>query len=76
MCSAIGLRDDHPDGVPSTEGDLRMLTYVLGRDRTVDELGELAAPVGLAVTSVIPVRRRSIIELTHVGRTGLDVHPR
>lgn len=55
--------EDH-HGEPNTEGDLRMLTYVLGRDRSVDQLAELAAPAGLAVTSVVPVRGRSIIELS------------
>jgi len=48
---------------PSTEMDLRMLTYVRGRERSLDQLTDLAATVGLRVTSVTPARYRSIIEL-------------
>ena len=47
-----------------TSGDLRMLAYVRGRDRTVDQLGQLAASVGLALGSITPAGGRSIIELT------------
>ncbi|WP_213453491.1 methyltransferase [Rhizomonospora bruguierae] len=50
-------------GAPDTEGDLRMLCYVRGRERTLDELGELAGSAGLHVTSVTPAGSRSIIEL-------------
>jgi 2,7-dihydroxy-5-methyl-1-naphthoate 7-O-methyltransferase len=46
-----------------TEGDLRMLCYVGGRERTLDQLGELAKSAGLQVSSVVPARSRSIIEL-------------
>ena len=53
------------NGGVSTSGDLRMLAYVRGRDRTVDQLGELAAAVGLQLGSVTPAGGRSIIELTH-----------
>ena len=51
------------DGTPDTEGDLRMLCYVRGRERTVDQLGELATSAGLQVSSVRPAGSRSIIEL-------------
>ncbi|NKZ05151.1 methyltransferase [Actinomadura latina] len=46
-----------------TEGDLRMLCYVRGRERTLDELGELAEPAGLRVGSVTPGELHSIVEL-------------
>jgi hypothetical protein len=46
-----------------TEGDLRMLRYVRGRERTLDQLGELAESAGLQVGSVTPPGSRSIIEL-------------
>ena len=48
---------------PDTEGDLRMLCYFRGRERTLDQLGELAKSVGLQVSSVTPAGSRSIIEL-------------
>ena len=51
------------DGIPDTEGDLRMLCYVRGRERTLDQLGELAKSAGLQVGSVTPAGSRSIIEL-------------
>jgi hypothetical protein len=54
---------DEEGGTPNTEGDLRMLTYVHGRERTLDRLGELAASVGLQVSSVTEAGTRSIIEL-------------
>jgi hypothetical protein len=51
----------------STEGDLRMLCYVRGRERTVEELGALAGSVGLQLGSVTPAGSRSIIELRPIG---------
>jgi hypothetical protein len=57
---------DHIDdegGAPNTEGDLRMLCYVRGRERTLDQLGELAKSAGLQVSSVTPAGSRSVIEL-------------
>jgi hypothetical protein len=50
-------------GILHTEGDLRMLSYVRGRDRTLDQLSELAASAGLQVSSVAPAGARSIIEM-------------
>jgi SAM-dependent methyltransferase len=47
-----------------TEGDLRMLCYVRGRERGVDRLGELARSAGLEISSVTPAGTRSIIELS------------
>jgi hypothetical protein len=44
-----------------------MLCYVRGRDRTLDELGELAGSAGLQVGSVTPAGIRSIIELRPPG---------
>lgn len=54
---------DDLGGAPNTEGDLRMLCYVGGRERTLDRLGELAGSVGLQLGSVAPAGSRSIIEL-------------
>ncbi|MFG1607878.1 methyltransferase [Actinoplanes sp. NPDC049265] len=46
-----------------TAGDLRMLCYFGGRQHTLEELGDLAAPTGLRITSVLPAGRMSIVEL-------------
>jgi SAM-dependent methyltransferase len=50
-------------GLTSTEMDLRMLIYVLGRERTLDALLDLAHTAGLTLGSVTPVGHRAIIEL-------------
>jgi hypothetical protein len=50
------------DGTPSTEGDLRMLAYVAGRERTLERLAELGGEAGLRLAAVTPARARSIIE--------------
>ena len=55
--------DDAASGTVDTEGDLRMLCYVRGRERTVEHLGQLAASAGLQISSVKPADSRSIIEL-------------
>ncbi|HEY1687511.1 MAG TPA: methyltransferase [Solirubrobacteraceae bacterium] len=57
---------DHVDvegGLPSTEGDLRMLAYFRGRERSYEQLSELARAAGLQVSSVQPAGSRSIVEL-------------
>jgi 2,7-dihydroxy-5-methyl-1-naphthoate 7-O-methyltransferase len=54
---------DASGGAPGTEGDLRMLCYVGGRERTLDQLGALAGSAGLQVGSVAPAGSRSIVEL-------------
>jgi 2,7-dihydroxy-5-methyl-1-naphthoate 7-O-methyltransferase len=54
---------DAQGGTPDTEGDLRMLSYFRGRERTLDQLGELTKSAGLQVSLVMPARSRSIIEL-------------
>jgi hypothetical protein len=54
---------DARGGAPDTAGDLRMLCYVRGRDRTLDQLGELAGTAGLRVGSVTAAGSRSILEL-------------
>jgi hypothetical protein len=51
-------------GTADTEGDLRMLCYVRGRERTLDQLRRLAESVGLQINSVTPAGSRSIIELS------------
>ncbi|URM98952.1 methyltransferase [Actinomadura madurae] len=53
---------DGGEGAQHTEGDLRMLCYVRGRERTLDRLGELAGRAGLRLESVTPAASRSIIE--------------
>ncbi|MEU4561076.1 methyltransferase [Actinoplanes sp. NPDC023936] len=55
--------EDNAAGEPSTEGDLRMLCYVNGRERGVAQLGDLAAAAGLAVAAVVPAGTRAIVEL-------------
>ena len=55
---------DHFGGPVDTEGDLRMLAYVRGRERTLDRLAELAAPVGLHLGSCTPAGTRTVVELS------------
>ena len=62
---------DHVRGrqdVPDTEGDLRMLCYVQGRERTLGQVSELAEAAGLRVGEVVPAGSRTIIELRASGR--------
>ena len=54
---------DAQGGILDAEGDLRMLSYVRGRERTLDQLGKLAKSAGLRVSSVRQAGSRSIIEL-------------
>ncbi|HLV74590.1 MAG TPA: methyltransferase [Vulgatibacteraceae bacterium] len=49
--------------VPDTEGDLRMLCYVRGRERTLGHLGDLAESAGLHLGTVTAGGARSIVEL-------------
>ncbi|BAL88694.1 putative O-methyltransferase [Actinoplanes missouriensis 431] len=56
------MEDDVADE-PSTEGDLRMLCYVNGRERGVTQLGDLAAAAGLVVETVVPAGTRAIVEM-------------
>jgi hypothetical protein len=51
------------DAAPDTEGDLRMLCFCGGRERTLDHLSELAASAGLRISSLAPAGSRSIVEL-------------
>ncbi|MEU4117725.1 methyltransferase [Kitasatospora sp. NPDC028055] len=46
-----------------TEGDLRMLCYFGGRQHSLEQLGEMAAPTGLRIVSVLPAGRMSVVEL-------------
>jgi SAM-dependent methyltransferase len=52
---------EHGESV-STEMDLRMLTYCLGQERSLDRLTDLAHQAGLALGTVTPARPRSIVE--------------
>jgi hypothetical protein len=58
---------DVAGGTPSTDGDLRMLCYVNGRERSLDQLAALAGATGLRVGSVRPAGIRSIIEFVPAG---------
>lgn len=55
--------EDATGPAPDTSGDLRMLCYVRGRDRTLEQLGELAERAGLRIGAVVPAGSRSIVEL-------------
>jgi 2,7-dihydroxy-5-methyl-1-naphthoate 7-O-methyltransferase len=55
------------DGALHTEGDLRMLCYVGGRERGLAQLGEMAESAGLQLSAVIPAGSRSIVELSPGG---------
>ena len=58
------LIEDGDGGPPDTAGDLRMLCYVRGRDRSLAELRRLAEAAGLRAGRVTPVGFRLIVELT------------
>lgn len=65
--------EDTEDGESaSTEMDLRMLAYFLGRERSLDRLADLAREAGLALGRVTPGRPRSIVELRPDRRTPAD----
>ena len=66
MGDVIVIEDAAPGASGSTEMDLRMLAYFLGRERSLDELTELAREAGLTLGTVTPARLRSIIELLPV----------
>jgi 2,7-dihydroxy-5-methyl-1-naphthoate 7-O-methyltransferase len=57
-------------GLPDTEGDLRMLCYVRGRERDLDRLGALAASAGLALGSTTPAGSRSVVEFRPANDRG------
>ena len=48
--------EDATGPAPDTTGDLRMLCYVRGRDRTLEQLGQLAEPDRRDDVAVIAVR--------------------
>jgi len=56
VCDHIGESFD-------TEGDLRMLCYFNGRERTLDDLRALAGGAGLGVAGVTPAGSRSLLSL-------------
>ncbi|WP_216204728.1 methyltransferase [Amycolatopsis aidingensis] len=61
LVEAIGTAAGQPG---NTEMDLRMLAYCNGRERSLDQLTELADAAGLRIGSVTPVTgRRSLVEL-------------
>ncbi|MFC4909999.1 methyltransferase [Actinomadura gamaensis] len=59
--------DDDLAGASDTEGDLRMLCYVRGRERGVEELGALAARAGLSLGAVVPAATRAVVEMLPAG---------
>lgn len=69
--------EDTERGSASTEHDLRMLAYFLGRERSLDRLTDLAHQAGLALGTVTPTRFRSIIEFLpdQTRRTPVDDLP-
>ena len=60
------IEDREQGASVSTEMDLRMLAYVLGRERSLDRLSELADDAGLALGTVTSARARTIIEFLPV----------
>ncbi|MGA5303867.1 methyltransferase [Nucisporomicrobium flavum] len=60
--------EDGDGGAPDTEGDLRMLCYVRGRNRTPDQIGVLGRAAGLELGPVRVAGLRMIIELRPVPR--------
>ena len=52
-----------PGESTSTEMDLRMLMYFLGRERTPEGITDLAQRAGLTLGKIIPAGTRAIIEL-------------
>ncbi|MFG1603420.1 methyltransferase [Actinoplanes sp. NPDC049265] len=77
QCAAAGpagkviVVEDNMRRAVATSGDLRMLCYVRGRDRTLDQMRELARSAGLAAGPVTPGGTRLIAEYSvvpvHVG---------
>jgi SAM-dependent methyltransferase len=57
------IEDSQHGESASTEMDLRMLTYFLGQERSLDELTNLANQAGLALGTITLAPPRSIIEL-------------
>jgi hypothetical protein len=55
-------------GATSTEGDLRMLCYFNGRERTLDDLTDVASAAGLRLGQVVPAGSRSLIEFRPSGQ--------
>ncbi|NYJ07588.1 methyltransferase [Petropleomorpha daqingensis] len=55
---------DHVGGPVDTEGDLRMLAYVRGRERDLDQLASLAASAGLHLGSCTPAGTRTVAEFS------------
>lgn len=56
------IEDTGDSGSANTEMDLRMLAYVLGRERSLDRLTDLAHEAGLTLGMVTSASSRSIIE--------------
>ncbi|WP_426512665.1 methyltransferase [Dactylosporangium sp. McL0621] len=54
---------DHIGDTFDTEGDLRMLCYFNGRERTLEHLRTVAARAGLATVDVTPAGSRSLMAL-------------
>jgi 2,7-dihydroxy-5-methyl-1-naphthoate 7-O-methyltransferase len=55
--------EDDQGRTPNTEGNLRMLCYCRGQDRTLDQLGMLAKSADLKISSTARAGSRWIIEM-------------
>jgi hypothetical protein len=60
--TVIVIEDSAVGESVSTQMDLRMLAYFLGRERSLDRIIDLARDAGLAFSTVTPVLKRSLIE--------------
>ncbi len=58
----IVIEDSKLGASVSTQMDLRMLAYFLGRERSLERIMDLARDAGLAFSAVAPVLNRSLIE--------------
>lgn len=58
----IVIEDTELGASVSTSMDLRMLAYFLGRERGLDRITDLGRDAGLALSSVTPIRARTLIE--------------
>jgi hypothetical protein len=61
---------DHFFDEPDTAGDLRMLCYVGGRERTLDEVAGLAAAAGLRLSGTTPAGTRLVAEFSPAPPAG------
>lgn len=68
------IEDVDPDRPVSTNMDLRMLAYFLGRERTLPELTALAEDAGLRLGVVVAAPPRAVVELLPSGVADVEDH--